>query len=87
MLEPIGWLFALGYSLEFDLHILNFFLYGILPQSVSILLVNIINLFGHLRQLGPKFMVCFKVLSTVPFYHGDDFVPFLQDMINAPVRC
>ena len=81
ILEPIGWLLALGYRLDCDLH---FILDGILPESVSIFLVNGICLFDWLRELKPKLMGPFKVLSTASSHHGEKSVPFLQDMMNPP---
>ena len=85
--KPIGWLLAFGYNLEYDLHIFHFFLYGVSPEGISILLVNDICLIDHLKQLEPKFMGPFKVLSAAFSHHGDDSVPFFQDMMNQPVKC
>ena len=86
MLKSIGRLFGLRYNLECNLHIFYFFLYGILPEGITILLVNGIHLVDHLRQLQAKFMSLFKVFSAAFSHHGDNLVPFLQDTMNPPVK-
>ena len=86
ILKPIGWLLALRYNLEYNLYIFHFFLYGILPEGISILLINGICLTDHLRQLKLKFMCPFKVLSTALSHHRDNLVPFLQDMMDPLVK-
>ena len=84
MLKPIWWLLTLGYNLECNLNVLHFFLYGILPGSVSILLVNGISLFDLLGSSGPNLWV---ILSTAPSHHGFNSVSFLQNIMNPPVKC
>ena len=56
VLKFIGWLLALGNSLECNLCLVHLFLYTISPESVSMLLVNSISLIDHLWQLKPKFI-------------------------------
>ena len=87
ILKLIGWLLALGYNFECDLHILHFFLYGISPEGIPILLVNGICLIDHLRQLEPKVMGSFKVSSAMLSHHEDNLVPFPWDMMGPPVEC
>ena len=59
ILELIGLLLALRYNLECDFQTFHLFLNGILPESISILLVDGMSLFDCLRQLKPKFMGSF----------------------------
>ena len=87
ILKPIGWLPALGNNLECNLHMFHFFLYGILLECIFILLLNGICLIDHLRQLKPKVMGHFKISSMMFSYYGDNLVPFLQNMMNPPVKC
>ena len=87
ILKLIGWLLAIKDNQECNLHIFYFFLYGILPEGIPILLVNDICLIDHFRQLDPKLMGPFNIPSTTFSHHGDYPVPFLQDMMDRPVEC
>ena len=60
--------------------------FEILPESVSILLVNGNYLFDHLWQLKPKLIGPFRVMSTTLFHHGNCSVSFLLDIGNPPVK-
>ena len=80
-------LLALGYNLDWDLHIFHFFLCSISPENVSILLVDGISLIDRLRQLEPKFMVSFQILNTKPSHYGDNSILFFRDMMNPPAKC
>ena len=67
-----------------DFLISHFFFYGILPDDISILVIDGNSLFDCLRQLEPKFMGPFKVSSTVSFQHGHYDVSFLHVVSNSP---
>ena len=85
-LKPIGWHLAFRYNLQCDLHIFHLFLNSILPEGISILLVNGISLFNCLRQLKPKFVGYFK-LSQTALSNYESYTAFFQDMVNLPVQC
>ena len=72
--------------MECNLYIFDFLFYGILPESVSILLIDGNNLLNCHMQLKPKLIGPLKVSRTAPFHHGNYSDPFLKEVWCPPVK-